>query len=669
MKKLLKNNKKEIFFGVLLVVELLCIFIFNLTRLKCQADYDSSCGMAQIIEIWKQKTLAIKDWSYQTTVGWDVPIMFAIPLYAITKNIYFSIGFVNNLFVIGFVALFFDILKQAKVSMGYRFATMTILFAPYTLGQLGYTPMLFTGTASYALKVMVTLLMIDLMMRCEAGKKFRNMLLPMIFLCVFSVMTGISSGVYMFACGIVPIAVYIVLNAICRGDLKLLLTKKSIFVLTSTACFGAGMVISKVLNYTNSADSMTFIPAGKFATNIIKCFGGIYELFGVVSGGISPKVMSGYGIMALFAGVITSFVLYIVIYYSVRLIKKQEKRPIVCMLLCVFVVNQLILLITDTNYASESFEFRYHIVTMVPSMLLIGVFLQDIKKRVNVLVLSTICIVLFAGASFISFLNFWTYFETTKTGRVDNLMPIAEAAKKYDVNLIVDLALEGEAIYDGRILRLCDSDVNVTVYTDYNVGMGWGASSKYFENGRHTGKTMVMVPENSVDSVPSYIMSRMQLVEQMKGYNLYIVEKNIFDSISAFEDTWTKKSIDFPYSANFQVDGEINNRGELCVKPEGGTPLIGAPMTKNDGNYKVTLKYRQRGKNNEPNVKLGEFHITAADGRVLRSVDIMSGQRTAVIPEFHFEDGIEEVHYEVIANQNTRLRIASIQADYIEENK
>ena len=72
MKKILKNNKKEIFFVVLLVVELLCIFIFNLTRLKCQADYDSSCGMAQIIEIWKQKTLAIKDWSYQTTVGWDV---------------------------------------------------------------------------------------------------------------------------------------------------------------------------------------------------------------------------------------------------------------------------------------------------------------------------------------------------------------------------------------------------------------------------------------------------------------------------------------------------------------------------------------------------------------------------------------------------------------------
>ena len=68
-------------------------------------------------------------------------------------------------------------------------------------------------------------------------------------------------------------------------------------------------------------------------------------------------------------------------------------------------------------------------------------------------------------------------------------------------------------------------------------------------------------------------------------------------------------------------------------------------------------------------MKLGEFHITAADGRVLRSVDIMSGQRTAVVPEFHFEDGIEEVHYEVIANQNTRLRIASIQADYIEENK
>ncbi len=660
--KKFKGNKKELVFAIIILVQLIALFVFNLTRLKYQADFDSSSGMVQIIEIWKQKTLLIKNWEYQTTVGWDIPIIFSVILYGLTKNVFLSIGIINNLFILGFLILIYDILKHAGVSRLNRLVTLSLFFAPYTMGQLGYVPMLFTGTASYAMKVMITLLLIDLVMRAEDGKKMRQSIIPLVVLFVFAAISGISSGVYMFACGVVPVAAYLVLNALCRNQLKCLASSKTIYVGAATAAFAVGMVISKFLQFSNSATSMTMIPAGKFGPNIMKCFGGIFELFGAVDGSESPAVMSVQGIVALFSVLFTHFVLFIIVYYTVKVVKKKEQRPIICVLLCVFYINQLILLVTDTNYASDSFEFRYHIASMVPVMLLTGVFMDEVKERVNELCRYTFYILLFLTAAFISVVNYKFYYDKTASGKIDELQPIVDLAKENDAHLIIDIIAESDAaLMDGRIMRLCDSNMNVVTYTSYNQGMGWGASSKYYENGRYSGKTLIMIPDDKTDTLPAYVLSRMREVSRMQGYVFYVTEKNILDASTAFENTWNKKSVDFPYSYGFTVEGDIDDQGDLCVKPEGGLAIHGAEMERKEGTYRISLQYKQSETPASNGIKLGEFHVTKADGTILRSVDILSGSGKAVIPEFHFEDD-DNVHYEVIVYQNTNLKIHSIMA-------
>lgn len=69
----MKKYKKEMIFGSILAVQLMALLFYNMTKLRYQADFDSSSGMLQLAEIGRQKTFLIKDWGYQTTLGWDIP--------------------------------------------------------------------------------------------------------------------------------------------------------------------------------------------------------------------------------------------------------------------------------------------------------------------------------------------------------------------------------------------------------------------------------------------------------------------------------------------------------------------------------------------------------------------------------------------------------------------
>lgn len=43
---------------------------------------------------------------------------------------------------------------------------------------------------------------------------------------------------------------------------------------------------------------------------------------------------------------------------------------------------------------------------------------------------------------------------------------------------------------DERIMRACDFDINVTTLAEYNAGITWGGSIRFFENSRHEAPVM-----------------------------------------------------------------------------------------------------------------------------------------------------------------------------------
>ena len=69
----IKEHWLEILLCVGIVIQIGALAVFNLTRLPYESNYDSSCAYAQIVEMWRQKRILLKDWAYQTTLGIDSP--------------------------------------------------------------------------------------------------------------------------------------------------------------------------------------------------------------------------------------------------------------------------------------------------------------------------------------------------------------------------------------------------------------------------------------------------------------------------------------------------------------------------------------------------------------------------------------------------------------------
>ena len=116
----IKEHWLEILLCVGIVIQIGALAVFNLTRLPYESNYDSSCAYAQIVEMWRQKRILLKDWAYQTTLGIDSPVLLGALLYGITKNAFTAFGLANIVTVIVYAFLFYDILKQADVKKNMR---------------------------------------------------------------------------------------------------------------------------------------------------------------------------------------------------------------------------------------------------------------------------------------------------------------------------------------------------------------------------------------------------------------------------------------------------------------------------------------------------------------------------------------------------------------------
>lgn len=660
MKKYAMGHKKEVIAGGILCLQLLVIIVYNLTMLRYQADYDSSSGMLQMVEIWRKKTLLIPDWEYQTTVGWDIPLLFAVPFYGITKNVFLSLGIANNLFVIVYVLLIFDILKKNNVSTGNRFVALIALFTPYTVGQLGYLPMMFIGTASYVVKVLIPLLLIDVILELEQGTRVKKMIVRLVFLVLFSVLSGISSGVYMLACGVFPVMFYLVLRVLRRNSLKLLYSKPMIITVVTAAAFGVGIVAARILAFENHSTSMQLLPGTKLAENALHCFVGIWELFGAVRENVAPQVLSKDGFICLFGVLITALILFSIVYYAIRVLLGKEKRTAVGIVLCINFVNMCVLLLTETTYSAQTFEYRYHVVAMIPSMLLLGMFVQEITQKWNTLSRRTALVMIVFACIAISASNFNNLYAEADTGIINELSKITDLARKHNVGLIYVNACDEKSMEAGRILRVSDFDQNVVTITAENRAVGWGASMRYFENGQYEGRIMVMSTDQNWKKLPPYLTGKMEKIGKVLNYRLYLCDENIIDCSTKLPAKPGEKSVDFPYSPWYTIYGNINDSGELEVGKNKDIVMYGSLVEPVDGKFRIRLAYRLDAASGiKKGQKAGTFGIYSADDDIKGQVDIIAGEE-CVLDDVTITEDMGMLHYSVVSEPDSGLVLQSI---------
>lgn len=650
----IKEHWLEILLCVGIVIQIGALAVFNLTRLPYESNYDSSCAYAQIVEMWRQKRILLKDWAYQTTLGIDSPVLLGALFYGITKNAFTAFGLANIVTVIVYAFLFYDILKQADVKKNMRLLAVLFLLTPYSTGQLGYMPMLFTSAGSYAYKLLVPLLLIDILVRMHKGQEIKKYWYLILFATFFVFDTAVSSGEYILLCAVLPLIGYEILHVLIGNDIKQIFNKRLGFLILESAIYVVGIKVGRRTGIIESVGSQMMLTKAKhFPSVIAKCLTGIFQLFGGIPDYEDIPVTQTYGMMYLFRFFLAAVILASWIYLLKHLKENEKYKELVGMITCIFAVNLIVLIFANVNYATKTFEYRYHLISMIPMILLTSIAASDLWEKRKLLE-QTIVLVTIVLLLFVNVYDYKNYMRDCYNYQGD-MQGITLTAEQEGVHLII--AIGSESISMGRCMRNVNPNVEISTWGGYNHGVGWGASTYYFDNAHLKTPYMVLMTQKEYELMPKQIAKQLEEVQTFGLFQLYRVKENVLDGDNTLPQSGTNR--DFCYSSGYEYWGKMESDGNVLSSGKKETVLrSNKKKIKRDATYDMIVHYEViQAKEDSAAV----FRVRNAQDEIIAEQEMPKDATEIRIRDVSVTQSMEWIRYRINAQKGSKIRIKSIE--------
>lgn len=650
----IKEHWLEILLCVGIVIQIGALAVFNLTRLPYESNYDSSCAYAQIVEMWRQKRILLKDWAYQTTLGIDSPVLLGALFYGITKNAFTAFGLANIVTVIVYACLFYDILKQADVKKNMRLLAVLFLLTPYSTGQLGYMPMLFTSAGSYAYKLLVPLLLIDILVRMHKGQEIKKYWYLILFATFFVFDTAVSSGEYILLCAVLPLIGYEILHVLIGNDIKQIFNKRLGFLILESAIYVVGIKVGRRTGIIESVGSQMMLTKAKhFPSVIAKCLTGIFQLFGGIPDYEDIPVTQTYGMMYLFRFFLAAVILASWIYLLKHLKENAKYKELVGMITCIFAVNLIVLIFANVNYATKTFEYRYHLISMIPMILLTSIAASDLWEKRKLLE-QTIVLVTIVLLLFVNVYDYKNYMRDCYNYQGD-MQGITLTAEQEGVHLIITIG--SESISMGRCMRNVNPNVEISTWGGYNHGVGWGASTYYFDNAHLKTPYMVLMTQKEYELMPKQIAKQLEEVQVFGIFQLYRVKENVLDGDNTLPQSGTNR--DFCYSSGYEYWGKMESDGNVLSSGKKETVLrSNKKKIEKDAAYDIVVHYEVL-KSKEDSA--ATFRVRNAQDEIIAEQEMPKDATKITIKDVSVITGMEWVRYRINAEKGSKIRIRSIE--------
>ena len=650
----IKEHWLEILLCVGIVIQIGALAVFNLTRLPYESNYDSSCAYAQIVEMWRQKRILLKDWAYQTTLGIDSPVLLGALFYGITKNAFTAFGLANIVTVIVYACLFYDILKQADVKKNMRLLAVLFLLTPYSTGQLGYMPMLFTSAGSYAYKLLVPLLLIDILVRMHKGQEIKKYWYLILFATFFVFDTAVSSGEYILLCAVLPLVGYEILHVLIGNDIKQIFNKRLGFLILESAIYVVGIKVGRRTGIIESVGSQMMLTKAKhFPSVIAKCLTGIFQLFGGIPDYEDIPVTQTYGMMYLFRFFLAAVILASWIYLLKHLKENEKYKELVGMITCIFAVNLIVLIFANVNYATKTFEYRYHLISMIPMILLTSIAASDLWEKRKLLE-QTIVLVTIVLLLFVNVYDYKNYMRDCYNYQGD-MQGITLTAEQEGVHLIITIG--SESISMGRCMRNVNPNVEISTWGGYNHGVGWGASTYYFDNAHLKTPYMVLMTQKEYELMPKQIAKQLEEVQVFGIFQLYRVKENVLDGDNTLPQSGTNR--DFCYSSGYEYWGKMESDGNVLSSGKKETVLrSNKKKIEKDAAYDIVVHYEVL-KSKEDSA--ATFRVRNAQDEIIAEQEMPKDATEITIKDVSVITGMEWVRYRINAEKGSKIRIRSIE--------
>lgn len=650
----IKEHWLEILLCVGIVIQIGALAVFNLTRLPYESNYDSSCAYAQIVEMWRQKRILLKDWAYQTTLGIDSPVLLGTLFYGITKNVFTAFGLANIVTVIVYAFLFYDILKQADVKKNMRLLAVLFLLTPYSTGQLGYMPMLFTSAGSYAYKLLVPLLLIDILVRMHKGQEIKKYWYLILFATFFVFDTAVSSGEYILLCAVLPLIGYEILHVLIGNDIKQIFNKRLGFLILESAIYVVGIKVGRRTGIIESVGGQMMLTKAKhFPSVIAKCLTGIFQLFGGIPDYEDISVTQTYGMMYLFRFFLAAVILASWIYLLKHLKENEKYKELVGMITCIFAVNLIVLIFANVNYATETFEFRYHLISMIPMILLTSIAASDLWEKRKLLE-QTIVLVTIVLLLFVNVYDYKNYMRDCYNYQGD-MQGITLTAEQEGVHLIITIG--SESISMGRCMRNVNPNVEISTWGGYNHGVGWGASTYYFDNAHLKTPYMVLMTQKEYELMPKQIAKQLEEVQVFGIFRLYRVKENVLDGDNTLPQSGTNR--DFCYSSGYEYWGKMESDGNVLSSGKKETVLrSNKKKIEKDAAYDIVVHYEVL-KSKEDSA--ATFRVRNAQDEIIAEQEMPKDATEIRIRDVSVTQSMEWIRYRINAQKGSKIRIKSIE--------
>ena len=416
VKKMQFEKIAEYMFLLLLMVVGADIIYFNLSDIRCSLDPDFACTIYHYMEVIKNGTMQLPDWFHTTSLELDGTMLFALPLYFVTRNIFTAIGISNILIMILYVAVIWRLLHLYKLDRMFIYLTLILVLTPYEYGMLDYFNMMFYGGACYAIKTIVPLLLLLLLKLIgrknyiyKTGDKVEMLVWGILYI-VLLFGTAFSTGTFVVLCGLLPILVWMILEVFLKGKPDYLYDKKVWLTwLVTAGTFLLGYALHNKVYQGISRTNMNLTNMGEFADNFKACIRGVYELLGAITLENVP-VLSIEGIIFCVKIVfVSAFIVAVFFHYfkftNENIVYGNNKINLKNYVAFMFVWTFMVMFLADMRYSGNNYtEYRYFIIGIVPLMILFGIQLQcldklfnDFQRKMAYVTLFLACVILIYG--------------------------------------------------------------------------------------------------------------------------------------------------------------------------------------------------------------------------------------------------------------------------------
>ncbi len=509
------------------VGQFLWICYINLFQLQYHLGYDASSYLLKSIEMAKQGTPFISQWSEQTSLYLDSVVPFAALIYKVTNNIFLSFGVSNLLMLVVLLLLFWRLLSYfiSRTNLVAKLFSIDLLISAYYLtggdstNDLSYSAMMYMAASMYIFKMIAVLMTILCVMRLEEGK--RSYLLCALSLMMLFV-TGLSSGTYMLFTLVVPCFAYVLVKVFLKNDWKRLKYITVIYLVMSVIAVIAGKICTSMVSDFVARDSaMTWCGALDFWKNLglfVVAYPQGITAMTMVSG---TEIMSLDGIFMMCGLGILFATAAALIYFVRKVVKEKGKDHNSLLLLTVIGVNVCMFVFGYTLYKDmdDFFQTRYLIPLMMLYFICIGIWMDRLDKRY---IISNLILLAVAGC--ILGINIKSDVVYTRTRA--NYDELSELSEMIDKNTEAPVAYVLGDLTAARNLRVIDPDRVYKGLDEKGEFSHWGDYLYYDDPKEYPGEVIVINKNNALQNLESYY-DACQLLTTYKGYEIYKMSRNI----------------------------------------------------------------------------------------------------------------------------------------------